>query len=173
MKKFSRALSLDISGSSTGWSFFSNNSSKIEFGTITTKSKDCLAKRLTVFRNSLLKVLEKYNPEVVIMEDTFVGRNIKVNKILSKFGGVAEQLSYEVLKNQPIIINNKTVKAFFCVKSKEDLFVIIKDLCKWRGKSFNKYNDVSDAIAQLWYYLQKEGVLDIKKETDYGFIYKR
>ena len=61
------------------------------------------------------------------MEDTFVGMNPKVNKLLSKFGGVAEQLVFEMAKTSPIIVSNTAVKAFFGMKKKEELFVVITD----------------------------------------------
>jgi Holliday junction resolvasome RuvABC endonuclease subunit len=171
-KKF-RVLSLDVSGSSTGWSFIATNSRKHHYGTIKTSSKDCLAKRLTVFRKALIKLFDKYKPNIILLEDTFVGKNPKVNKLLSKFGGVAEQLVYEFLKVPPIIISNKTVKAFFCVKTKEALFEVISDLCVWGElNTFKKYNDIADSLAQLLYYLQTENFKIIKREVPYGYIYE-
>lgn len=168
-----KVLSLDISGSSTGWSVVTVGSKKLQFGTINTNASDCLAKRLTIFRESLFKLFNKHRPLIIIMEDTFVGKNPAVNKLLSKFGGVAEQLIYEFLKAPPIIISNKTVKAFFCVKTKEALFEIVYDLCMWGSdKTFKKHNDISDAIAQLWYYLQIENLKIIKKEAPYGYVYE-
>lgn len=171
-KKF-RVLSLDVSGSSTGWSFISSTSRKKYFGTIKTSNKDCLAKRLTIFRKELCKIIKKYKPTIILLEDTFVGRNPAVNKLLSKFGGVAEQLVYEFLKAPPIIISNKTVKAFFCVKTKEALFDVIRSLCAWDSvMTYKKYNDVADSLAQLLYYLQLAEFKIIKKEMPYGYIYE-
>lgn len=173
MKKGFRILSLDISGSSTGWSFLSSKAKVYKFGTIKTKNTMALAERLTLFRNELKDLIFKYKPEVILIEDTFVGRNPAVNKLLSKFGGVAEQLVYECLEVSPVIISNKTVKAFFCVKKKEQLFEVISSLLDWSDDcSFKEYNDMSDAIAQLMYFIDTEKYREIKKETSYGFIYK-
>jgi len=164
---------LDISGSSTGWSFVTTHSSKYCFGTITTSANDCLAKRLTVFRKALKNIFTEYKPNIILIEDTFIGKNPAVNKLLSKFGGIAEQLVYEFLKTAPIIISNKTVKAFFCVKTKEALFEVVHDLCSWGDLiSYKKYNDIADAMAQLWYYLQVAEFKIIKREMPYGYIYE-
>lgn len=174
MKKKYKVLSLDISASSTGWSFFCAGGRKYEFGTIKTKNKVVLAKRLTFFRNELKKVIDKHQPNVVLIEDTFVGKNPTVNKLLSKFGGVAEQLVYECLKTPPVIISNKTVKAFFCVKKKEQLFEVISSLLKWTNKkyTFKDYNDITDSIAQLMYFIHTKNYKKIKEEKSYGFIYR-
>ena len=118
MRSVGKVLSLDISGSSTGWSVATIGSENLQFGTIVTSASDCLAKRLTIFRGALLKLFKAHKPFIIVMEDTFVGQNPAVNKLLSKFGGVAEQLVYEFLKAPPIIVSNKTVKVFFCVKKK-------------------------------------------------------
>ena len=53
-----RVLSLDVSGSSTGWSFIAYNSRKQHFGTIKTSNKDCLGKRLTIFRSEIYKIFK-------------------------------------------------------------------------------------------------------------------
>lgn len=170
---FTRIFSLDVSASSTGWSYYNLRSNKISFGTIKTKSKDAVSVRLTFFRKTLLKLFKKYKPDVILIEDTFVGKNPSVVKLLAKFGGVAEQLSYEFVGEYPIIISNKTVKAFFCTKKKEGLFEIIHDLFGWDEKEeFKTHNDIADSIAQNIYYIHSEGYKIMKEEKEYGFLYK-
>lgn len=178
MKKLNDVLSLDISASSTGWSAVKNN--KLRYGVIETDSKFDTSKRLHYFRTELIMILEIIKPKEVLMEDTFVGPNPKVNKLLSKFGGVSEQLVYESLGKSPLVIDNKTVKAFFRVKKKDELFLVILDLLGWKidedisfNKYFNNYNDIIDSIAQLLYgcdiLLKRK---KIKMEREYGFRYK-
>jgi Holliday junction resolvasome RuvABC endonuclease subunit len=168
-----RVFSLDISASSTGWSYYNLRYNNTKFGTIKTTNKDTTSVRLTYFRATLLKLLKKYKPTIVLIEDTFVGRNPAVVKLLAKFGGVAEQVVYEFIGAAPIIVSNKTVKAFFCTKKKEDLFEVIHDLLGWTDKeSFKTHNDVADSIAQYIYYIHTEGYKIIKEEKEYGFLYK-
>lgn len=168
-----KVFSLDISASSTGWSCIDLVLNKIKYGTIKTTSKDAVSVRLTIFRKTLLDLLKKYRPDIILIEDTFVGKNPAVIKLLAKFGGVAEQLIYEFVGTPPTIISNKTVKAFFCTKKKENLFEIIHDLLGWTDKEvFNSYNDIADSIAQSIYYIHTKGFKIMREEKEYGFLYK-
>jgi Holliday junction resolvasome RuvABC endonuclease subunit len=168
-------LSLDISASCTGWSAINHEDGVFIYGNITTKAKLPTAARLDKFRDELKFLLSKYKPRVVVIEDTFLGRNPLVNKLLSKFAGVAEQTIFEYRKAPPYIVSNKTVKAFFKAKDKEALFNIMLDLLEWDPGfyPFKKYNDVVDSIAQLIYCC--DSILKTKKhrtEHEYGFKYK-
>ena len=168
-------MSLDISAISTGWAVVSNKNNDYIFGTIKTKTGLDTSERLNVFRIKLLRLMKKYKPAVVILEDTFVGRNPKVNKLLSKFGGVAEQLVFEIFGMSPIIVSNKTVKAFFGTKKKEKLFIVIADLLGWDTSecTYKKYNDMADACAQAMYVC--DVLLEIKcirEIKDYGYKFR-
>lgn len=163
-------LSLDISASCTGWSLLVNN--KIEYGKIKTKATLTTAQRLHIFRTELARVMQLYKPEAVIIEDTFVGANPSVVKLLAKFAGVAEQLVFEFFNCAPVIISNKSVKAFFKAKDKKDLFNIVVDVLDWKSKSssYTDFNDVIDSCAQLLYYYNE--VLKTKvfrEELNYGY----
>jgi len=176
MKNF-RVLSLDISASSTGWAFLTNRSKKIKYGLIKTSPKVSTAERLVVFRIAILDLITKFKPTDIAIEDTFIGPNPKVNKLLSKFGGVAEELIFSLTTKNALIVDNKTTKAFFHVKTKSALFDLISDLLTLEKEidnlSFKKHNDLTDSMAQLLY--SCDVLLNYKKtkvETDYGFRYK-
>jgi len=171
-----RILSMDVSASSTGWSFLDGVDGKIEYGTIKTKSNKSTAERLTNFRSELRVILDKHKPSVVVLEDTFIGKNPSVNKLLSKFGGVAEQTVFEYCSNVPYIVSNKSVKAFFKAKCKEDMFAIVVDVLEWdvRSHPFNKFNDIVDSIGQLMYCCDSTlGIKQFRLECDYGYRYQR
>ena len=166
-------LSLDISASCTGWSLLIDD--KIEHGKIKTKATLTTAQRLHIFRGELARVMQIYKPKIVIIEDTFVGANPSVVKLLAKFAGVAEQLVFEQFKLPPVIISNKSVKAFFKVKDKKELFNVVVDILDWDSKSssYKDFNDVIDSCAQLLYYYNE--VLKTKvfrEELDYGYKFK-
>lgn len=168
-------LSFDVSAASTGWAFLANTRNKYVFGTIKTKAKLDTSERLHIFRKKIIRIIKKYKPTTVVLEDTFVGMNPKVNKLLSKFGGVAEQVVFELLKIHPIIVSNKTVKAFFGVKKKDKLFIVIADLLEWDTEecTYKKYNDMADASAQLMYACDKLlKVKCVRKEEDYGYKFR-
>ena len=170
-----KVLSLDVSASSTGWSFGSGKYRKIQYGLIKTSPKFSRPERLNYFRHELEKLLLKLKPSHIVMEDVFAGLNTKTLVLLSKFAGVAEESCYSISGIEPYIIHTNTVKAYFKAKKKEDVFEAVSDIFGWDpGKfSFKKYNDISDSLAQLLCYVDK--VLDLKKfrvEKEYGYLYE-
>lgn len=169
-------LSMDISASCTGWSFIDSKSKEFIYGNIKTNSKLSTAERLGVFREELKLLLTKYIPKVVVLEDTFIGMNPTVNKLLSKFGGVAEQTVFEYCGTPPYIVSNKSVKAFFKAKSKEVMFETVVDILDWDEKlyPFKKFNDIVDSIGQLMYCCDSTlGIKQYRVECDYGYRYER
>lgn len=176
MKNF-RVLSLDISASSTGWAFLTNRNKKIKYGLIKTSPKISTAERLVGFRKAVIDLIIKFKPTDIVIEDTFIGPNPKVTKLLAKFGGVAEELIFSLTTKNALIVDNKTTKAFFHVKTKSDLFDLISDLLDLEKEIdkllFRNHNDITDAMAQLLY--SCDVLLKYKKikvETGYGFKYK-
>jgi len=170
-----RVLSLDVSSTSTGWSFITERKNSLKFGTIRPDRKLSVVAKLNFFRVELIKVLKKYKPTYIVLEDTFMGANPKVTKLLAKFGGVAEQTVYEYSKKEPYVMSNTTPKSFFKAKKKEKLFVLIIDLLDFTEKmiTFKEWNDIADSIAQLWCYCDE--VLEIKKireEKEYGYRFR-
>ena len=81
-------LSLDCSTKSTGWSIF-NNKEIIDYGCITAGSSN-LFHRIDKMILELNKIIEKYEPNVVIIEDVIpadVKNNIKIYKALTYLQG--------------------------------------------------------------------------------------
>jgi len=76
-------LSLDVSSASTGWCIISKDN--VEWGTITTSPKQCRPDRLTIFRNELVRVFDSSSITHVVMEDLFLGHNVKTLRILAEF----------------------------------------------------------------------------------------
>jgi len=171
-----RILSLDISSSCTGWSFISNRRSSLKFGTIKPDSKITTTEKLHYFREELLKLFKRFKPTYVVLEDTFLGINPKVVKLLAKFGGVAEQAVYEHCKQIPHIMGNTTPKSFFKVKDKKGLFLVVLNLMGYEDDNlpaFSKWNDITDSIAQLFCYCDEVlRVRTIRQEKEYGFKYE-
>lgn len=169
-----RVLSLDISSSSTGWSFVCGDlQSTLQFGTIMPSAKLDVAGKLNFFRQELKIIFKKFKPNYIVIEDTFLGKNPKVVKLLAKFGGVAEQAVLEYCKVSPYIMGNTTSKSFFKVPNKDGLFSIVVDLLELPNMSFEKFNDMSDSIAQLICYCDE--ILNINKvriERSYGYQYE-
>lgn len=171
-----RVLSLDISASSTGWAFASGSArAPFSYGLIKTSNKFTLSERLAYFKNELYRLLLEFKPTHVVMEDVFAGLNNKTLIMLAKFAGVAMETCYSTAGSDPYIIHTNTVKSYFKVKNKEQLFYMIADVCDWEKDkvSFKKHNDLTDAIAQLMcYYDYVLGYKNFRIEKDYGFLYE-
>lgn len=85
-----KILALDISTKSTGWFI-----TKRSCGTIVPEKKLSFDAKLVFFRKELEKLLSKYNPDVVVIEDAYYRPgfgNIHTLKSLVKFAGVAQEL---------------------------------------------------------------------------------
>ena len=169
-----KVMSLDVSSTSTGWSFLTEADNLLKYGTIQPGKKLSISEKLNYFRNELIKILKKYKPTYVVIEDTFLSKNPKVVKILAKFGGVAEQTVYEYTKKEPYIMSNTTPKSFFKVRRKEQLFIVMLNLLFLEESSypFNKWNDIMDSIAQLLCYCDEIlNINKIRRNKDYGYYY--
>lgn len=167
-----KVLSLDVSASSTGWSFTTNKPcAKVEYGLIKTKAKESHAERLVHFRKELIRLIRGYKPSHIVMEDVFSGPNAKTLVLLAKFGGVAQEVSKSVARVEPYIIHNNTVKAFFKVKNKEEVFNSVTCIME-QDWTFNKHNDITDATAQLLCYMDHIlKVRTFRTEKPYGYLY--
>ena len=161
-------IALDISSVSTGYAVFSKNANAIvEFGLISTKSSDCMGERLQSFEKSITSLLKKYPPEAVVVEEIFKGPNIKTFKTLSFFHGVAVKCVYSLTKKSPymgmVSSIRKKMHAFFGKKmtGKEQVFSAFISLfgLDW---TFNKYNDITDAFALLFFFLLSEEVINVE-----------
>ncbi len=85
-----KILGLDVSTKSTGWFI-----TKRSCGILAPDSKLSFEEKLVWFRIELGKILDKYKPDVVVIEDAYYRPgfgNIHTLKALVKFAGVAQEL---------------------------------------------------------------------------------
>ncbi len=61
--------------------------SLIDFGCITTAKEDNLTQRLNKTYQELKKIIEKYNPDEVVMEEIFFNKNTRTALTVSKVSG--------------------------------------------------------------------------------------
>lgn len=148
-------LSLDVSAASTGWTF-SVKDRLHDYGVIKTNPKHERADRLLDFKNSLVKLLKKYKPSFVVIENGYCGRNVKTLKVLCEFAGVAKLCCKEVSEVEPFVMNVNIPKSHFECKKKEDVFECMVDLYDLKGFEFKKDNDVTDALIQSVCFYEQE-----------------
>jgi len=147
-------LSLDVSSSSTGYAVLRDGRwvcNDKNYGLIKISNKLSLSKRLVSFRNSLAALIREVKPTHIVIEDVFSGRNVATMKLLARFNGVAIEVCRRLLRHDPQIALTAEVRSFLgCGRSKKEAFDFIctKFNLDW---SFNKYNDVTDALALAMY----------------------
>jgi len=161
-----KILGLDVSTRSTGWFI-----AKRSCGIISPDPKASFEEKLVVFRIELDYLLSKYNPDLVVIEDAYYRPgfgSIHTLKALVKFAGVAQELCASKGIQVEIITATKARK-YCCGRSGEkvtkqdvfDFFVEKYDLDDW---TFNKHNDITDAMALSWGYREKQR-LEKKSDT--------
>lgn len=147
-------LSLDVSSVKTGYAVCKNGRwrlSSTSHGVICPPKKFGLSEKLVYLRDELEKVILSVGPDRIVIEDVFASRNISTMKLLSRFNGVAIELSRRLLGKNPDIVMTAQVRSFHkCGRSKEEAFEFIKEKYKLDWK-FEEMNDITDAIAMGLY----------------------
>jgi Holliday junction resolvasome RuvABC endonuclease subunit len=147
-----KIFSLDISSVSTGWSFLINNVIK-DYGKIIIKKGLDKSEKLLIFRKDIIDLLVIHKPDNIVIENGFFGMNVSTLKTLSNFSGVAIECCLSTTGIKPYIMSNKTPKAHFGVKTKQELFDKIVKQYKLDDFEFEDHNDITDSIAQgICYY---------------------
>lgn len=152
-----RILSFDVSSVSTGWSYFEGN--RLQSYGLITRSIICdlsVAQRLFIFKKDAEKLLTKYLPDHVVVEETYM-KNVKTLKTLMQFIGVLQLACYELLEClEPTFLSPNTVRSYFGVKTKEEAFELVSKRYNKTLKdlNFKNGNDISDSILQGLYWIE-------------------
>jgi len=145
-------LSFDVSSVSSGWALLVGGKLQ-EFGIIKISSGYQLQEKLYLFKNNVNALLKIFKPDYVVVEETYL-KNVKTLKTLMQFISVVNIETFEVLGNKPIFLSPNTVRSYFELKTKEDVFNYIKNKYKVKFKNieFEEGNDMSDATLQALYW---------------------
>src|SRR6266516_2034085 len=95
MVKDERILALDISSTCTGWAY-GVDGKLIAYGKHIQKQMD-RGKKLALFAQWIVQILEAKRPNIILIEKPYRGRNSNVLAVLSKFIAVAEMCVFIVL----------------------------------------------------------------------------
>ncbi len=155
-----KILALDVSTRSTGWYI-----TKRSCGLILLDKNLSIPEKLCVFRDNITSLVTKYEPDVVVIEDTYLVSNKKFTNVhtlkqLCKFAGVAIEASARCGVDVQSITATQARK-YCCGKQqgrfkKEEVFnFFVKEhdfdkVCqRIQGKpcNFNRDNDITDAAA--------------------------
>jgi len=97
-----KILGLDVSSNSTGWNVIETVPSEklVGYGIIRSDSSMGPTQRLYFQGNELKKVIDKYCPDEIGIEETVLVRGPKIMRILARFSGVALFQSYSFRKKE-------------------------------------------------------------------------
>ena len=160
-----KIMGLDVSTKSTGWFI-----TKPSCGIIAPDPKLSFDGKLVVFRAELDTLLTKHKPDVVVIEDAYYRPgfgNIHTLKALVKFAGVAQELcaSKGILTE---IITATAARKHCCGAQegkfkKQEVFNFFKTKYNLDDWTYNKHNDITDAMALSWGYRE---IQRVKKTGD-------
>lgn len=159
-----KILALDVSTKSTGWFV-----TKRSCGKIVPDKHLSFGEKLVFFRTELDKLLRKYKPDIVVIEDAYYRPgfgNIHTLKALTKFAGVATEIcaSYGV---EADIITATKARKYCCGDQKglkkPDIFKYFVEKYGLDDWTYKDYNDITDAMALSWGY---RGIQRAEKTSD-------
>lgn len=119
----------------------------LDYGAITTESNLVLSQRLLILYNKLEKVIMKYNPDVVAIEELFFNKNIKTALNVGHGRGVvllaAAKNNKKICEYTPLQVKQSVVGYGRAEKKQvQQMTKMILNL-----KSIPKPDDVADALA--------------------------
>jgi len=145
-----RVLGIDPGSETLGWGVVEGTGSKyaaVDFGAIKARPKLDFSKRLLTMYNGVADVIERFEPDVLSLEDTFYAKNASVAIKLGQVRGVilvlAEQRGLEIAEYAPRLIKETVVG--YGNAEKQQVGMMIKVLLKL--KAVPEPHDAADALA--------------------------
>jgi crossover junction endodeoxyribonuclease RuvC len=134
-----------------------NQMKALEYGTLTTSSKDPLEKRLASLFRDLQKIIKKVKPQAVAVEDLFFSRNVKTAIVVGQARGVAMTVcgleGLPVFEYRPMEV--KQAVAGFGAADKTQVQKMVKLLLGLA--EIPKPDDTADALAIAITHVQCSG----------------
>mgnify|MGYP001339110061 CR=1 FL=1 len=136
-------LAIDQAYNHTGFSIFDNDK-YISHGSYIVDKKDCNEVKYEIFIETIINLINKYNPDLVVTEKAWLGPNARVYSLISELIGIIRCYCYvKKIKFDSIAVS--TYRSKLRVKNKKEA---VKELVE---KSFPnielKNDDESDAIG--------------------------
>lgn len=145
-----RVLGIDPGSETLGWGVVEGSSAKyslVEFGTVRSKPSDAFSKRLLTAYHGVEELIEKFSPDVLSIEDTFVSINARSALKIGQVRGVVlllgEQKGIEIAEYAPRLIKQTVVGHGSA--EKHQVAEMVRILLKL--KTAPKPHDASDALA--------------------------
>ena len=143
-------LGIDPGIARMGWGVIEVQSSKFKvqsYGCVETKAGTSIEKRLLIVYKEVVKLIEKYNPDALAVEELFFNTNAKTAFIVGQARGVillsASQQNIEIATYTPLQV--KMAITGYGRAEKAQIGQMVKVLLKLR--EIPKPDDVADALA--------------------------
>lgn len=147
-------LGIDPGIADTGYGLISEQTNFLKvlcYGSIKTPKTDSLPQRLLFLNNELLKIINKYQPDIAVVEQLFFCSNAKTAMIVGQARGVI--LLNLVNKKIPILeptpLQVKQGLTGYGKADKKQVQEMIKNILKL--KSIPRPDDAADALAMAIY----------------------
>jgi crossover junction endodeoxyribonuclease RuvC len=128
-----------------------NNINLVQCGLISPKRNKSLSERLFTIFSETNKLIKDFNPNLVVIENVFYGKNvqsaIKLGQAKSSIMLSSEKYNVDMVDYTPREIKQSIVGNGSA--SKEQVEFMVKKIFKLDDKML-KRNDISDAIAVAW-----------------------
>lgn len=145
-----RVLSIDCGTAIVGWAVLDeefNNLTHVESGAIQTSKNDDMSLRLKQIFEELSKIIDKYKPSVMAIEDIFYFKNQKTIISVSQARGViilsGKLKNLEIFGYTPLQVKS-AVTGYGRAEKDQVAFMVGKIL---KLKEVPKLDDITDAIA--------------------------
>jgi len=142
-------LGIDPGTATTGYGVIKkdNNLEMIDYGCIKTTTDYSTAERLNILDKELFKIIKKYKPEKIAVEDIFFFKNVKTAVKVSQARGVilarAAKTKMPIIEYTPLQI--KQAVTSYGRADKNQVQQMVKLLLKL--KQIPKPDDAADALA--------------------------
>ena len=155
-------LGIDPGVASTGYAFIKEQTKKqeiLDFGVISTSAKQPFSDRLKYIYRALTKLIKKYKPDAIAVEQLFFCKNVKTALMVGQARGVI--LLTAILNKLPLFeFTPLQVKQAVCGYGRADKSQVqsmVKSLLSL--KKIPKPDDAADALAIALTYLQSKNFL--------------
>lgn len=160
-------LGLDLSLSSTGFNIINDNEEIILYGTICTNAKkNTEFERMYIVANKCKELIEEYDVDYVICENSFFGDNARTGITLARLLGSVAYITIEAEKTLELITPTSARKLLLGngKSTKEDVCDFIRekyvDIGEYsnkeiKTKGIKKTSDIYDSFAVSFSWLKK------------------
>jgi len=165
-----RVLGIDPGSETLGWGVVEGSGLKyslVDFGTVKSKPREVFSKRLLKAYDGVAGIIEKFQPDVVSIEEAFYSVNVNVAMKLGQVRGVilllAEQKSIKIAEYAPRLIKQTVVGHGNAEKHQVGEMVRVL----LRLKTVPAPHDAADALAIAVCHFHHAGMQDrIAKSID-------